>query len=78
MVHDRCNYFSFSAIFCPLTPLAAPKIKIKKKKKTPGDIILHTSVPKIIIICYAVPERWHVTAVTVIFHFGLFFALLPP
>ena len=27
------------------------------------------------IICYAVPEIWRVTDVTVIFHFGLVFAL---
>ena len=34
MVCDGCNcYFSFSAIFCSLTPLTAQKIKIKKKKK---------------------------------------------
>ena len=30
------------------------------------------------IIGFTVPEIWHVTDVTVIFHFGLFFALLPP
>ena len=30
------------------------------------------------IICYTVPEIWHVTDVIVIFHFGLFLALLPP
>ena len=42
MVHDRCNYFSFWAIFCPFTPLTCPKIEnFKKMKKTPGDIILH-------------------------------------
>ena len=29
------------------------------------------------IICYTVPEIWHVTDVILIFHFGLFFALLP-
>ena len=35
MVHDRCNYFLFWAIFCPFTPLIAQKIKILKKwKKT--------------------------------------------
>ena len=28
MVHHRCNYFSFWAIFCPFTPLTARKIKI--------------------------------------------------
>ena len=29
------------------------------------------------IICYTVTEIWCVTDVTVIFHFGLFFALFP-
>ena len=42
----------------------------------PGDIIiLHTGVPKIMIICYTVPEIWCVTNVIVIFRFGLFLAL---
>ena len=40
MVHDRCNYFSFWAIFCPFTPLTAQKIRIKKKKAR-DIIILH-------------------------------------
>ena len=30
------------------------------------------------IICYAVPEIWHMTEVIITFHFGLLFALLPP
>ena len=30
------------------------------------------------IIGYTVPEVWRVTDVIAIFHFGLFFALLPP
>ena len=30
------------------------------------------------IICHTVPEIWHVTYIIVIFHFGLFFALLQP
>ena len=30
------------------------------------------------IICYTIPEIWHVTDAIVIVHFGLFFALLPP
>ena len=34
--------------------------------------------PKIMIICYTVSEIWHVTDGTFIFHFCLFFALLPP
>ena len=42
MAHDRCNCsFSFLTFFCPFIPLTAQKIKIpKKKKKTPGDIII--------------------------------------
>ena len=39
--------------------------------------VFYTSLPKIMIICYTVPEIWHVTDVIVIFHFGLFFVLLP-
>ena len=40
--HDGCKcYFSFWAIFCPFT---APKMKVsqkkKRKKKTPGDVII--------------------------------------
>ena len=42
-------------------------------KKRPGDIII---LPKIIIICYTIPEIWRMTNV-IIFHFGPFFALLP-
>ena len=74
VAHNKFNYFSFWANFCHFTSLTAQKIKIKKKmKKKPGDIIiLHTSVPKIIIICYTVAEIWHVTNV-LIFYFGIFF-----
>ena len=52
---------------------------MKIKKKTPRYIIiLHTSLTKIMIISYTVLEIWHVTHVIFIFHFLLFFALLPP
>ena len=41
MARDRCNcYFSFWAIFRPFTLITARKMKIKKKKKIPGDIII--------------------------------------
>ena len=43
MARDGCNcYFSFWAIFCPLTlpPLQPKKSKLKKKQKKPGDIII--------------------------------------
>ena len=79
MVHDRCNYFSFWAIFCPSTPLTARKMKIFKKWKKKQEILsFYTSAPKIMIIWYTVLEISCVTDVIVIFHFGLFFALLPP
>ena len=40
MVCDRCNcYFSFRAIFCPFTPLTAPKINILKKWKKHLEIL---------------------------------------
>ena len=74
MVCDRCNYFSFWAIFCPFTPLTAQKIKILKKEISS----FYICVPKIITRWCTVPEIWCVTDVIVISHFGLFFALLPP
>ena len=73
MAPDRCNYFSFRTILYPFTPLTAQKIKIKKKLKKKRKKRLeisssYTSVPKIMIICYTIPEIWHVTKV-IIFHF---------
>ena len=38
----------------------------------------YISVPKIMIIWHTVPEIWYLADVIVIFHFGLFSALLPP
>ena len=79
MVHDICNYFSFWVVFCPFTPLTAPKMKISKKWKKHLEISsFYTSVRKTMIICYTVPEIWHVSHVIVIFHFGLCFAPLAP
>ena len=41
MAHNRFNcYFSFGAIFYPFTSLRAKKLKFRKMKKTPGDIII--------------------------------------
>ena len=57
------------------------KIRLLKKwKKLLEKTSFYTSVPKIIIIRYTVPEMWCVRSVIVIFHFGLFFAFLtrPP
>ena len=52
--------------------------KKRKKKKTLEIISFDTNVPQIMIICYTVPQIWHMMDVTVMLHFGLFFALLPP
>ena len=51
---------------------------LKKWKKHLEISSFYLSAPKIMIICYTVPEIWCETDVIVIFHFGLFFALLPP
>ena len=71
MKRERQNFLSFWLISCSFTQLTTWKIKILKK-------IFYTGVPKLMIICYTVPEIWHVMDIIVIFHFGLFFALLPP
>ena len=80
MGRDRCNCsFSFWAIFCPFTPLTAQKMNIPKKlKKKHLEISsFYTIVPKIMMTGYTVPEIWRTTDV-IIFHFGQFFAFLPP
>ena len=66
-------------VFLTFHPHNSPKIKIKKKKmkEAPGDIIILHKLPKLMIICYTVPEIWGVTDVIAMFRFGLFFALLP-
>ena len=72
--------FHFGAFFALLPPYKPQKSKLKKKKEKKSLKIssFYTTVPKIMIICYSVPEMWCVTDVIVIFHFGLFFALLTP
>ena len=52
------------------------KWKFQKIKKVPGDIIILHNCTKNNDQGYTVPEIWHVTDVIVIFHFGLYFALL--
>ena len=74
---NRQIFLSSWAIFCPFTPLTAQRMKIFKKWKKHLEISFYTSVPKIMIIYYTVPEIKSVTDV-IIFHFGQFFALLPP
>ena len=71
-------FLSFWTIFCPFTLLTAWKMNISKKWKKCLEISsFDTNVPKIMIIYYTVPEIWCVMDGIVIFHFGLFFVLLP-
>ena len=62
----------------PFYTLTAQNMKISKQWKKSLEISFYPSVPKIMIICYAVSEIWLVSDVIVIFHFGQFLALLPP
>ena len=59
----------------PPLPSDSPK---NGKKKHLEISSFYTSVPKIMIIGYTVPEIWHMVDVIVIFHFGLYFTLSPP
>ena len=68
-------YFGLFFAILPFPLLTAQKIKIKIKKSLEISSF-YKSVPKIRIICYSVPEIWCMLDVIVIFHFGLFFALL--
>ena len=73
----RTEFFVILDIFFPIYPLKTRKIKISKKwKKCLEMSLFYTSVPKIMFICYTVPEIWCVTDV-ITFHFRPFFALLP-
>ena len=64
-------------ILCPFTPLTVQKTKISKKKKKPGDIILHkcTKNPDHRLYC-----SWDMACdeCNCYFHFGLYFSLLLP
>ena len=68
-------HFHFSS-FALLLPQQPKKWKFQKKWKKHLEISsFYTSVPKIMIICYTVPEIWRMTDITVVFHFGIYFAL---
>ena len=71
-------FLSFWTTFCPFTPLTTQKIKILKKWKNRLEISsFYTSVPKIMIIFYTVPELWHVTDV-ICFSFWAIFCPFTP
>ena len=62
--------------FFALLPFNLKNQNFEKLKKYLEISSFYTSISKIMIICYTVPETWCMTDVTVIFHFGLFFTLL--
>ena len=78
-VVDVVGIFHFRLFFpfdAPL-PQQPKKSKWKKWKKKRLEISwFYRSVPKIMIICYTVPEIRYMTDLIVIFHFRLFFSLL--
>ena len=65
--------------FLPFYPPNSLKNENSKKMKKQLEISsFYASVPKIMILCYTVPEIWRLTDIIIIFHFGLFFTLLTP
>ena len=71
------RFFIYWVIFCPFNLLTTQKIKIlKKRKKAWRYYLIQLYIPKIMIICYTVPEIGHVMDAILIFHFELSFALL--
>ena len=71
--------FFILVYFLPFYPANGPNNQNWKKKKKIKKILgfssIYTILPKIIIICYTVPEIWCLKNVIVIFHFGILFAL---
>ena len=57
MEYDGQKFLSFLTIFCPFTPLTTWKMKILKKWRECLEIsYFYNSAPRIMIICYTVPE----------------------
>ena len=59
-------------------PMDPENQNFEKMKKCLEILSFYKSAPKIMIICYVVLEIWRMMNVIDIFHFGLFYALLPP
>ena len=72
------NFFILWAIFYPFTPLTAWKLKISKVKKKPGDIIILQKCTK--NLDHRLYLSWDMAhdRCNCYFHFGQYFALLPP
>ena len=70
-------FWWFWAIFCPYYLPNSPKNQNEKTTWRYHHFTIVIWSYAILIICYTVPEIWCMTDVIVMFHFGLFFALLP-
>ena len=79
MERNGQNFLSFWIIFCPFPPPKNLKNQnFEKIKKMCWDIIiLHKCTKNHDQICYTVPEIQFAADVIYIFHFGLFFVLVP-
>ena len=71
-------FFIFCYFLAFYPPTTTKNENIKKGKQWVEIWSSYTSVPKIMIICYTVPEIWHVTDVIVTFHFVQFLPFYPP
>ena len=71
--YDRLTFFVNLGHFLPFYPLTIQKIRILIQWKNSLKISsLHTSVSKIMIICYTFPEIWQMTNVIFILHLFYF------
>ena len=68
--------FHFGPFFALFPPNNLKNENFKKMKKQLEITSFYTSVPKIMIRWYTVPEIWHMMDGIVTFLFGLFFVLL--
>ena len=76
---NRQNFFVILGHFLPFyPPLTAQKMKISKMKKHLEISSFYTSVLKIMIIGYTVPEIWNVTDVIAIFILSYTIPFCPP
>ena len=78
MERDGQIFYQFGPFFALLPPNNPKNQNFEKMKKSLEISSFYTSVPKIMIICYTVPEIQHMTDVIFIFHVGLFLPFYPP
>ena len=69
--------FHFGPFFALLPPNSPTNENFKKMKKTPGILSLYTSVPKIMIIWYTVPEICCVRNVIIFSFWAIFLPFYP-